>query len=226
MNPSIDNSNRPNESRAELLDRLVDGELSAQRRRELLASFDAEPAAWRECALAFLEAQAWRTSLTGLSEPMSVPSDAAAVSGPRQAFPAAAWAAVAATAVLAFGLGTLLPGGTPTGAAAIKTQSIAEHSPVEVEPRQVPESLTLFVQDDRGERRRISAPLIDAAEFDQQFGLRFPSRVTPALRQQLEGEGYQVSTRRRYAPLYSEHGQPLVVPVEDLQLVPVHSVEL
>ena len=41
-------------------DRLVDGELSEEERRELLAGLDAEPGGWRRCALAFLESQCWK----------------------------------------------------------------------------------------------------------------------------------------------------------------------
>ena len=43
----------------EIFDRLVDGELTADERRALLASLDSRPDGWRRCALAFLEAQAW-----------------------------------------------------------------------------------------------------------------------------------------------------------------------
>jgi len=42
------------------LDRLVDGELPADQYRALLAALDEQPDGWRRCALAFLEAQAWR----------------------------------------------------------------------------------------------------------------------------------------------------------------------
>ncbi len=52
---------------ARVLDRLVDDELSADQRRELLAALDDEPGAWRRCALAFLEAQAWRGQLSRLA---------------------------------------------------------------------------------------------------------------------------------------------------------------
>lgn len=41
-----------------MLRRLVDGELSAEEYRLLLAALDEHPAGWRQCALAFLEAQA------------------------------------------------------------------------------------------------------------------------------------------------------------------------
>src|SRR5262245_63838523 len=45
------------------LERLVDGEMSPEEYRALLASLDEEPGLWRQCALAFLEAQALRQEL-------------------------------------------------------------------------------------------------------------------------------------------------------------------
>lgn len=44
-------------------DRLVDGELSDAERRRVLAALDDEPGGWRRCAMAFLEAQAWRQGM-------------------------------------------------------------------------------------------------------------------------------------------------------------------
>lgn len=44
------------------IDRLVDGELSAGERRELLRDLESNPEAWRNCALAFVEAQVLRES--------------------------------------------------------------------------------------------------------------------------------------------------------------------
>ncbi|HEV2969410.1 MAG TPA: hypothetical protein VGY55_05410 [Pirellulales bacterium] len=46
------------------LDRLVDGELAETERRDLLQSLDQRPDGWRQCALAFLEAQSWGQTLT------------------------------------------------------------------------------------------------------------------------------------------------------------------
>ena len=45
------------------LDRLVDGELPDTQRRELLTSLEQQPDGWRQCALAFLEAQSWGEAL-------------------------------------------------------------------------------------------------------------------------------------------------------------------
>ena len=48
------------------LDLLVDGELSEEDRGALLRLLDREPGGWRRCALAFLEAQAWKRELPAL----------------------------------------------------------------------------------------------------------------------------------------------------------------
>ena len=48
---------------AEDLDRLVDEEMSADERRAFLIRLDEAPQGWRQCALAFLEAQAWQHDL-------------------------------------------------------------------------------------------------------------------------------------------------------------------
>jgi hypothetical protein len=45
--------------------------------------------------------------------------------------------------------------------------------------------------------------------------------MSAELKQQLEDRGYQVESRRRYAPLWLEQGQPLMLPVEDTRIVPV-----
>jgi hypothetical protein len=50
-------------------DRLVDGELSPAEYRQLLASLDDMPDGWRQCALAFLEAQALSGALPAVVPP-------------------------------------------------------------------------------------------------------------------------------------------------------------
>jgi len=44
----------------QLLDLLVDDELTESQRRELLCRLDEMPDGWRRCASAFLEAQCWK----------------------------------------------------------------------------------------------------------------------------------------------------------------------
>src|SRR5262245_23353512 len=91
-----------------LLDRLVDGELDAAGRRELLKALDDQPGGWRRCALAFLEAQAWRSDLRGaVRGSFSVTAPAAsAAAGPRSRKVRLRQAGVIAAAlIVAFGAG-------------------------------------------------------------------------------------------------------------------------
>lgn len=222
------------------IDRLVDGELPATERRALLLAMERRPATWRTCALAFLEAQAVKQSLAAVAEESasgetgsacrSARPDASAsrAVGPGvRAF--ASWAAVAAAVLVAFGVGTLTT--LDAGPAASTTSSRRPVATDRQEGRVAADraggdAFTFFVEDAAGRRRRVATPLVDAAEFDERFGMTFPTRVTPAVIQAWEGRGFRVSTRRRYAPLYAEDGRPLVVPVEDVDLVPVKGVAL
>src|SRR5688572_13787438 len=63
-----------------LIDRLVDGELDGPQREALLRALDAQPGAWRRCAMAFLEAQAWQRAL-------AQPGSGASNLGPRENSP-------------------------------------------------------------------------------------------------------------------------------------------
>ena len=49
-----------------MLDRVVDGELSPEHRRAFLAAIEHAEDGWRRCALAFLEAQSWRSEFNQL----------------------------------------------------------------------------------------------------------------------------------------------------------------
>lgn len=68
------------------LDRLVDGELDEDRRRELLVQLETQPDGWRRCALAFLESQALVAALgprSATAEGQAVELGRASASEPR-----------------------------------------------------------------------------------------------------------------------------------------------
>jgi hypothetical protein len=102
-----------------VLDRLVDGELGQHERRQLLASLDDEPGAWRQCALAFLESQNWRLQLSRFaSEPLvaqvtASPRDVSVktISSSRHMNFSSLGTilAIAASLLVAFGIGTRFP---------------------------------------------------------------------------------------------------------------------
>jgi hypothetical protein len=78
------------------LDRLVDGELDEHARSALIRALDGDPNGWKRCALAFLEAQAWREAAHAMpAVSPSRPSAARPHAWARQLVPLAAMVAVA-----------------------------------------------------------------------------------------------------------------------------------
>jgi hypothetical protein len=216
-----------------LFDRLVDGELSADERRQLLATLDDRPEGWRRCALAFVEAQTWQHEFGQLvddsTRPASVPVAADGeheVSVRRMVN----WYALAASVFIAFTLGLALGdlshphldrAPNPSNQIASAGPERAGHTDAGANPSSPADALTLWVRDETGRARPLRVPLVDATAMDRQLGLQFQSGLPPAVRDQLQQRGFQVESKRRYAPLWLENGRPLVVPVEDTKIVPV-----
>jgi hypothetical protein len=63
------------------IDRLVGGDLTKAESRLLVARLDADPAGWKQCALAYMEAQSWRRTFESMVAheeqpvPRSIPAD-------------------------------------------------------------------------------------------------------------------------------------------------------
>jgi hypothetical protein len=213
-----------------LFDRLVDGELTAAERRELLSSLDGRPAGWRRCALVFLEAQTWQDEFGRLVRDPIERSEAAPENiNQRSAVrlvagrPVTSWFALAASIMIAFTLGLALrnfylphplAAPNPFNPQSPGGQALANlGNPAD--------ALTLWAPDEAGKPRQLRVPLVDASAVDRQTGLRFQSGVPAAVRDQLEQRGYQVVSQGRYAPLFLGDGRRLMVPVEDTKIVPI-----
>jgi hypothetical protein len=218
-------------------DRLVDGELSSDERRALLQSLDSRPDGWRRCALAFLEAQFWGGDFRRLVRESNQPTGATAtrsieLAGKRfDIRTALSWAAIAASVLIAFSLGTMQRGRIAPGSdipianSPMHSHSAPSNQIVEVPaPEQNvanPDVVTLFVRDESGQPRSIRVPLMDASELDRKLGVEFRPGMPSHVRSRLQSDGYQVQSKRRYAPLWLENGQRMVLPVEDTKIVPV-----
>ena len=215
-----------------LFDRLVDGELPDAERHRLLESLDECPGEWRRCALAFLEAQSWRSDLGQLAR-KSVPTPNAndlAMRSPdhhkalRQGL---AWLAIAASVLVAFTLGVFQgDGGSPTATVvpdADEQLAVVAPPAGQAIPGTAPtdDSLTLWVRDDTGQTRPLRVPLVDAGTLDRELGVTFQSALPSGIRERLQQRGYDLQSKRRYAPLWLENGRPMIVPVEDTKIVPV-----
>ena len=212
-----------------LFDRLVDGELSAEERRQLLATLDDRPGGWRQCALAFLEAQTWQQELGHLvREPRETAEITRAGDGPAGRRQSVSFYVLAASVMIAFTLGLALrlnslppQIATPTP---FNPNQLAATGPEQIgsPQRKTPDdALTLWVRDSAGRATPLRVPLVDASAMDRQLGLQFQPALPPGMRDQLEQDGYHVESKRRYAPFWLENGRPLVVPVEDTRIVPI-----
>lgn len=222
-----------------VLDRLVDGELSADERRRLIASLDDRADGWRRCALAFLEAQSLRGALQLMvsqplaSEPASVgrlTTQPAPSGRRRRSSHAGAWLAAAAAVLVAFVAGLQWGGLRGPDAADLVADSSAApptaDAPSDVE--HVPASpnsdaITLVVRDDQGVPRRVQVPLVDGGDLGAPFD-QSPAWLNAAMREQLAEHGLDLNGRRRYAPLYFEQDDkivPMMVPVDDAVITPV-----
>jgi hypothetical protein len=209
-----------------VLDRLVDGELSLDERRQLLAAFDDEPAAWRRCALAFLEAQTWRLEMSRLANEPVVAQVSAPAKIPRATANWLRGLAVAASLLLAFALGTWIPSSEPNAT------SVADRPAVASDQRQPPSgeidthqpeeangnTSWLTLEPVSGSDEPIHVPLVDdsvenPAEF---FSDRAP--IAPSLTRGLEQDGWEVDRRQRLLPIQLSDGRQVVVPVEEVEL--------
>lgn len=204
-----------------LFDRLVDGELSADERRALLASLDDRADGWRRCALAFLEAQAWRGEMRRMvcvaERPSTTLPPANDQSRPSHA---GVWLATAAGLLVAFGLGRQLST-SPKGDVVLAEAPVSDAAPA---ARALDaDAVTLVVHDRNGVPQRMQVPLVEASTLGKQFA-DAPHWAPPAMKEKLAQQGLDLQARRRYAPLYFEQQDrivPMIVPVDDAVVTPV-----
>jgi len=219
-----------------LLDRLVDGELTGSERRQLLESFDKRPEGWRRCALAFLEAQSWREEMgqvaRGLVSEAKEPKSPASSVAPnrKSSWSAATWLAMAASLLVAFGLGWIqherghsiaVNSPNPSGQIASVTPPSNSSPKQGTKPS---DAVTFFVRDDGGRMQPVRVPLVDANTLDKELGVTFQTGVPDDVRNQLKDNGYTVNSKRQYAPLWLENGRPMILPVEDTNIIPASNV--
>lgn len=227
-----------NQNDAAQLDRLVDGELSAVERQQLLASLDDRPEGWRRCALAFLEAQVWGQEFRAvLAEPVGEGSDVSMVAGIAKGQACSRplrwkgrWLAIAAGLLLAFSLGKFtnishlgseIPSDQLSNDIAVVEQ---QDSPLRAEKPPATSSgdfVTLLVRDISGQDRRVQVPLREVQSMSPQ-----PASMSPELRARFREQGVDVQRRRRFASIFFEQEDrvvPMMVPVDDTYLVPVNN---
>lgn len=231
-------------------DRLADGQLSTAEYRELLSSLDEEPSGWRRCALAFLEAQALETEIKAVRSDDFAAVDSAADStvaagkstgrtGSAGVFRLAL--AMAACFLVAFGLGialhaqwfgrsqspvgdapNVLAENSPPGAEANHSAgaALAVDAPTDSPDREPLRNVTLVVGDNEADAQRFDLPVVPYGDGGQEYLNTQRSAVPPQLRQMLERNGHRLRRSQRYVQLQMEDGRRVVVPVEEVEIVP------
>jgi hypothetical protein len=187
----------PLENEDRWIDRLVDGELSGDERRALLARLAAEPGGWRRCALAFLEAQAWREAFAPVASTAG-PVPAATLTSPKVQRLAVARTAVAlaASLLMAFSLGWLSRGQADSPAALVARN----------DPTPMPTTTTATTVNDP-----------DTTEPETVAEQQGPPPPDPLV-SRLESRGYQVDRRRGLVAVQTRDGRRMAVPVAEVRV--------
>ncbi|NLF08164.1 MAG: hypothetical protein GX594_09325 [Pirellulaceae bacterium] len=226
MNENIENSS----SDDSLFDRLVDGRLSEERRRELLESLDIEPGGWRRCALAFLEAQCWKEALNrseSEESPFAQPNDAAKPA--RSPWPGriATTMAMAASFLLAMWIGWWAQSGKVFDAGGLRLGQFAHTAdsptPANQDPQASPtkpwEVVTVSVPGSDGRPcASFNLPAIERRAIDSRWLEDTPSAIPQDVREALARTGHEIKQHRELVPVSLQDGRQLVMPVDQVDV--------
>lgn len=222
------------------VDRLVCGELDESARQKLLAWLEAEPARWRMCGVAFLEAQAWSRAIERWprADDQSCSSAGATLRlapGQSRRRALVRQATIAAAVVIAFGLGIAFRDFSAAAQRAAETADVSGDVPggtrkdlsngdsnLPSKQESVLASLNVETGDGFGHSTPIHFPVVPAA-IDENH-LQEHAEIPDYVRQQWERRGYKVSLERRFLFAKLADGQKVVVPVDQLRVnpLPIH----
>ncbi|MBI3860624.1 MAG: hypothetical protein HY290_01870 [Planctomycetia bacterium] len=244
MNRSLDT---PEPVEEKILDLLVDGELDPARQRELFRQLDTVPGGWRQCALAFLEARAWKHDLRSAALGDAVLTSQAGGVIPQRLSRLGRLrngSLVALSVACAFFAGWLIrpePAGRPVNAlqsprthATDPDPVVAGHTDEPVLPEKSTDAdepaalrvagiLTLKF-DDRGHERELQLPVIDGARLDLRQWLDQPPAVRASIVQALERRGHKVDAHRELLTVNLKDGRRFLLPVDQVDVKFAHRV--
>lgn len=225
-----------------LWDRLVDGELTPEEYRALVASLDDSPDGWRRCAIAFLEAQALGRELQALA--LEAQSCGRRAGGPARRWRVSDWAwlalASAASFLLAFGIAwNVRPGGDvirgperlvaerlvpPAGGPRASSDGQAGGSGQDV--REPPSAsplgtVPLLIARHDGRTEELQLPVYEMTDDVARWFLETATPVPPEVQRALRSLGYEVRRDRRWAPVPARGDRRVLVPIEQVEIRPV-----
>lgn len=223
----------------ELLDLLVDGELSEPQRRELLLKLDRAPGGWRACATAFLEAQCLKQACGAIASQRMAGRSPQAVVKPRSRISrwltgAVTALAMAATFLVALALGWMLrqgsggagPGGNAAQIAVLPAASQEAQPAAATGPALDEQSgphpwgtVRVSFPNAAGQAEQaISVPVTESDHIDESWFQPSPETLPAEVRATLERLGYQVRQHRQLLPVPMQNGYRLVLPVDQVEV--------
>ena len=229
-NASLDDDSR--------FDGLVDGALSTAEYHALLSSLEDEPGGWRRCALAFLEAQAWRKEFAAIrrveedgapraktDQPVELPEGKRGALGSFSPLLAAA-----ACALLAFGLGLVTRNSfdsaepLPTRFAGQNSGSGVERPPpptTGLDPRLEPEIAAMeFVLAGDG-NETVVVPVIEGGSPGSETLVETEPAIPDSVLRSLRLKGHDIRRQQEFIPVATGDGRHVIFPVEQYRINPV-----
>ncbi len=213
-----------------LLGRLVDGELSGEEYRTVLARMEDEPEGWRRCALGFLEAQAWGQELPVVRRNLESAEQAVGAMVAAQTPAKQQWLsvlAIAASFFAAFGLGIVVPKFFPSGTQ--ESVEIGNNYPQPGTPdvaviqqdnlRNIGNVQLVVDGGEPGDARQL--PVFEVEQGMEQLLTSSEQAIAPVLIDLLRKQGYDVQHEQQYVPATLEDGRQMIVPLDGYQIRPV-----
>jgi len=204
------------------IDRLVEDELDKQQRNQLIVLLEQEPSGWRQCALAFLEAQSWRRSLrAGIAvKPLAA---AAVITAPR--WSVCRLASLAAALLATFSIGFIAGGSWTDAGQPLAKESTMPHqtdattghggaSSVKREPnRPAGVQLVGMVRFQNDNSTPVDVPVLQGPGLDEHWLRNRPMPLSDYDREQLERSGWKiVDQHRRSFTVQQSDGSRITVP--------------
>lgn len=226
------------------LERLVDGELTADEQRQLLLRLDDYPQLWRRLALRFLEERELRSVLGGLVVPAPPESPGLAVTRPVRATRRRAIAAGVLTAACAFCLGFFLqtptelpgPGGvsvsTDAGLPAASKMTEPEPKGDPIETAEIEGGPTEYIAmklvgNDNVALQEVSVPVISPTQATfANSDAKYEPMVSPEVRAAFLRQGRTVSEQVELIPIRLEDGREAVLPITNIRVRPLRNDEV
>lgn len=208
------------------IDRLVTGELTDEQRRAVMEWCNEEPIRWRQCALAFLEAQTWQQGLASWTAEgnSNTPATTEVQLNPQAATsPGSSWKVLVASVAIAFLLGVFVrdsrvfPPTRQRETTSAKPTIPTAPPEIPVVANASPNYVTVPVRTSLNPNVIATLRIpVDSAESPTRPAAQ--PNVPDYVKRQWEKRGYQIAATERYLSAHLPDGRDVVVPVSGVEV--------